>query len=282
MDRLTSIFVASLFSCISLSAQWLKYPAAGIPRLADGKPNLAAPAPKTRDGKPDFSGTWVFDESKKDQYHGQNLDKVVKGGLPYKPGVGEMMRARGAKENEVTDPLSSCLPKSPLLLDSSPLASGDSSGVYKLVQTPGLLIMLFEYNITWRQIHTDGRPFPPDPEPAWYGYSTGKWDGDTLVAETTGFKDGIWLDVNGNGISDAAKITERFRRPDFGHMQIDFTVDDPKYYSKPWTVTISEILIPDTDLIEAVCLENERDSKHYVCNDPAAPGCSPKTPAGAK
>lgn len=282
MHRSTFLFSVLLAMSASLPAQWLNYPASGIPRLPDGKPNLSAPAPKTRDGKPDFSGNWVLDESKKDGYRGQDLNKAVKGGLPYKPGAGEMMRVRGTKENEVTNPLSHCFPKSPLLLDSSPLASGDSSGVYKLVQTPGLLIMLFEYNITWRQIHTDGRPFPADPEPAWYGYSTAKWEGDTLVAETTGFKDGVWLDVNGNGISDAAKITERFRRPDFGHLQIDFTVDDPKSYTKPWTVNIFEVLLPDTDLMEAVCLDNEKDAKHFVCDDPAAPGCSAQAPARTK
>lgn len=135
-------------------------------------------------------------------------------------------------------------------------------GPRKLVQTPGLLVLLIEYNISFRQIFLDGRPLPADPQPAWDGYSVGRWDGDALVVEQTGFKDAQWLDAAGDPLTDAAKVTQRFRRPDFGHLQIEMTVDDPKAYTKPWTVKINEIAEPDTDLLEFVCKENEKDVQH--------------------
>ena len=137
-------------------------------------------------------------------------------------------------------------------------------GPRKFVQTPGLLVILIEYNISHRQIFLDGRPLPADPNPAWDGYSTGKWEGDTLVVETTGFRDGQWLDTEGAPLTDAAKITERFRRANFGHMEVELRVDDPKAYTKPWTVTLKQIITFDTELMEYVCLENEKDVSHLV------------------
>ncbi len=262
MDRSTSTFVVLLSSCISLSAQWLNYPTAGIPRTPDGKPNLSAPAPKAPDGKPDLSGLWAIRTSgRQDLEYFLDINKVVKGGLPYKPGIGEMAHARARPENKLTQPISHCLPTGLLVEHTVPASMG---GVQKIVQTPGLVFILFEYNMMWRQIFTDGRPMPTEPEPAWNGYSIGKWDGDTLVVETSGFKDGQWLDGSGNPLSDAAKVTERFRRPDFGHMEVEFTIEDPKSYTRPWTITLPKYLLPDTDLIEYVCLENERDLKHMV------------------
>ena len=133
-----------------------------------------------------------------------------------------------------------------------------------MVQTPGLLLILNEYNKTYRQIFTDGRPLPTDPQPTWDGYSIGKWDGDTVVVETTGFRDGIWLDASGDPLTDAAKVTERFRRVNYGHLEIEFTVDDPKAYTKPWTVKLNQILALNTDLLDYICLENERDLRHLV------------------
>jgi hypothetical protein len=134
--------------------------------------------------------------------------------------------------------------------------------VKKIVQNPGLLLILNEYNKSYRQIFTDGRPLPKDPQPAWDGYSTGKWDGDTLVVETTGFLDGQWLDTEGTPLTDAAKMTERFRRANFGHLEVDVTVDDPKAYTKPWNIKVNFALAADTDLLEFICLENEKDIKH--------------------
>jgi hypothetical protein len=132
------------------------------------------------------------------------------------------------------------------------------------VQTPGLVVILNEYNKSYRQIFTDGRPLPADMQPAWDGYSIGKWEGDRLVVTTTGFRDGIWLDAFGDPMTDAATITERFRRVDYGHLETELTVDDPKAYTKPWTIKLYHAIAPDTDLIDYICLENEKDISHMV------------------
>ena len=134
----------------------------------------------------------------------------------------------------------------------------------KIIQVPGLLLILNEYNASYRQIFTDGRPMPVDPQPSWVGYSTGKWEGDTLVVETTGFRDGIWLDTAGDPITDAAKVTERMRRTTYGHLEVEVTVNDPKAYSKPWTIKLNQVLQLDTDLLDYICLENEKDLPHFV------------------
>jgi hypothetical protein len=133
-----------------------------------------------------------------------------------------------------------------------------------VVQTPGLLVILNELNASYRQIFTDGRPLPADPNPSWNGYSSGKWEGDVLVVQTSGFRDGLWLDSTGNPMTDAAKLTERFHRVNFGHMEIEVTVDDPKAYTKPWTVTLYQAIKLDTDLLDFVCNENERDTSHFL------------------
>src|SRR5262249_11453788 len=128
-------------------------------------------------------------------------------------------------------------------------------GPRKVVETPGLMVILNELDTSYRQIYTDGRPLPIDPNPSWNGYSSGKWDGDTLVVQTSGFRDGIWLDSTGNPMTDAAKITEKFRRPDFGHMEIEVTVDDPKAYTRPWSVTLNQVIALDTDVLDFVCAD---------------------------
>jgi hypothetical protein len=132
----------------------------------------------------------------------------------------------------------------------------------KIVQTPKLLLLLVEYNSMYRQIFLDGRPLPVDPNPAWSGFSTGHWEGDTLVVQSSGFKDGQWLDTAADPFGETTKVTERFRRPDFGHLQIDVTIDDPKSYTRPWNVTVNQVYAADTDLLEFICLENEKDIKH--------------------
>jgi hypothetical protein len=135
----------------------------------------------------------------------------------------------------------------------------------KIIQTPALLLILYEANGGIRQIFTDGRPLPPNgAEPWWYGYSAGKWDGDTLVVQSNGFRDDVWLDVEGSPMTAAAKMTERFRRVNFGNLEIQITVDDPKAYTKPWTVSVHHALMPDTELIEFVCNENEKDVPHMT------------------
>jgi hypothetical protein len=133
----------------------------------------------------------------------------------------------------------------------------------KIIQTPGLILIVYEANSGLRQIFTDGRSLPgKDAEPWWYGYSVGKWEGDTLVVETTGFIDNIWLDVQGSPMTSTGKVTERFRRPNFGNLEIEITVDDPKAYTKPWTVKLNQRIFTDTELIEFIC--EDRDATHYV------------------
>jgi hypothetical protein len=134
----------------------------------------------------------------------------------------------------------------------------------KMVQVPGLLVILNEENASYRQIFTDARPLPVDPNPSWNGYSSGKWEGDVLVVQTTGFRDGVWLDSFGSPLTDGAQITERFRRVNYGTLEIELRIDDPKAYTKPWTIKVTQVLVPDTELLDYICLENEKDLKHLV------------------
>jgi len=244
-----------------LHGQWLNYPTAGVPRTADGKPDLGAPCPRTVDGKPDLSGLWVMPTKREgnpnfpgcaavsDEFI--NIAASLKGGLPYQRWAKDLVKARQS-EQRVNDPMSRCIPIGPVRLHTW-------NGPRKLAQTPGLLIIMNELDTTYRQIFTDGRPLPSDPNPSWNGYSSGHWEGDTLVVHTTGFRDRMWLDAIGNPLTDAAHITERFRRPDFGHLEVQLTVDDPKAYTKPWTVTLTQVIQLDTDLLDFVCADNEKD-----------------------
>jgi hypothetical protein len=254
MSRSVSIVFVLLSTSVSLFAQWANYPTPGIPRMPDGKPNLSAAAPKTPDGKPDFSGIWNVQDSP-GQTQFLDLASSVEGGLPYRPGVAEMARAR-SEPPKTTEPITRCLPIG--IVERHTWIGG----LKKIVQIPGLLLILNEYNASFRQIFTDGRPLPPNDQPAWDGYSTAAWEGETLVVQTIGFRDGQWLDTEGNPLTDAARVTERFRRVDFGHLQIDITIDDPKAYTKPWTFKVNQVLVPDTDLLEFICLENEKDVQH--------------------
>ncbi|MBZ5575075.1 MAG: hypothetical protein LAP40_00780 [Acidobacteriia bacterium] len=247
-----------------LAAQWVTYPTAGVPRTPDGKPNLNAACPRTADGKPDLSGLWVMQPSHEpnpnfpgceaiaDEF--ANIGVSLKGGLPYQPWAADLVKARRS-EQRLHDPMSHCLPIGPVRLNTFTTPS-------KMIQTPGLLLILNEWNASYRQIFTDGRPLPVDPNPSWNGYSSGKWDGDTLVIETNGFRDGLWLDAAGNPMTDAARLTERFRRPNFGHMEIEITVSDPKAYTRPFTVTLHHTIKLDTELLDFVCNENEQDASH--------------------
>jgi hypothetical protein len=248
-----------------LSAQWINYPTPGIPRTPDGKPNLAAPAPKTSDGKPDLSGLWepgsggslapVAGATPADPQF-RDIAVNVKGGLPFQPWAAELVKARRADENK-DDPDGHCQPLGLVKMHLHPYPR-------KMIQIPGLLLILFERDTNYRQIFMDGRPLPEDPQPSYNGYSIGKWDGDTLVVQSIGFKDGLWLDVSGTPLTDAAKVTERFRRPNFGNLQIEVTVDDPKAYTKPWSIQVNQTIALDTDMLEFVCKENEKDARHLV------------------
>ncbi len=267
-----------------LTAQWLKVSTPGVPRKPDGKVDMSAPAPRLADGKPDFSGIWTTAEPnrrteglsspkaaagprnpKDDQTPGDpadikasrqmaNIGVDLPGGLPYQPWLAAIVKQRTdnlAKD----DPHIRCMPDNFLRAYGLP-------HLLKFVHTPGLLVVLNENNAGYRQVFTDARQLPQDPNPSWQGYSSGKWSGDTLVIDTIGVRSDTWIDWNGSVITEAAKVREQMRRPDFGHLEIQVTVDDPKAYTKPWTVTLRERIVVDAELIDEICLEDEQSLKH--------------------
>jgi len=250
---------------LSLEAQWVRHPTAGVPRTSDGKPDLAARTPRTSDGKPDFSGVWHNDGIGPPGQEGTgappkivffDLSHGMSAAPPYQPWAGALAAQR--KNDEAKDnPDARCLPLGPLQMLAHPLPK-------KILQSPGLLVILHERNMEFRQIFTDGRRLPEDPQPSWYGYSTGRWEGETLVVETIGLRDGLWADFWGSPLTDQARMTERFRRPNYGTLEVQVTVDDPKAYTKPWTVRVNQHIALDTDLLEYACLENEKDVPHLV------------------
>jgi hypothetical protein len=246
--------------------QWLHYPTAEVPRKAGGKPNLTAPAPRLTNGKPDFSGIWHTarripcspDLGKfidcGSEIGGSplalNLGLDMPDGLPYRPEAAALVKQRKADQG-VDDPHVRCLPDNPPRPWVMP-------HLLKAVHTPKLLVLLYEVNAMYRQIFIDGRPLPADMNPSWNGYSTAKWEGDTLVVQTAGFRDDLWIDMGGSPMSEAAKMTERIRRPNFGTLELEITVDDPRTYTRPWTVKMVQGIELDTELIDEVCLENEK------------------------
>ena len=242
-------------------AQWIGHATPGIPRTPAGKPDLSAPAPKLADGTPDLSGIWVRIKPAKappGPEFGNTVTYYMPEGakVPFQPWAEALLNKRRYEDLGGGRPSERCLPHGILggMLPNTP---------FKLAQTPGLTIMLYEQFNHYRQIFTDGRAHPKDPNPAWYGYSTGIWDGDTFVVDTSGFNDRTWLDDSGHPHTDAMRTLERFRRIDFGHMDLDITIDDSKAYTRPWSVMIHLELMPDTEMIEDVC-ENERDAAHAV------------------
>jgi hypothetical protein len=237
------------------SAQWLNYPAPGIPRLADGKPNLLAPTPRSADSKPDLSGLWESDSARQGPFDMPPPIAVKAEDIILTP-AGEALQ-RGRKENRFLN--ARCLPQN--------LATRVRGLPFKILTLKGMVVILYELYTNYRQIFTDGRELPKDPSPTWTRYSVGKWDGDTLVVDTTGFNDAESIVPEGHPHSDALHIIERFRRRDFGHLEIQFTINDPKVYAKPWSFKEDRHLIPDTELLEYVCNENEKDLKHMVGAD---------------
>jgi hypothetical protein len=185
-----------------------------------------------------------------------NIGARLPGGLPYQPWAADAVKKRMALYGK-DDPVSNCQPAAALRLFTFPQYR-------KIVQVPGLMVLLSERDVTYRQIFTDNRELPKDPQPSFHGYSSGHWEGDTLVVETNGFRDGMWLDRGGSPMTDAAKLTERFRRVNYGNLEIEVTVDDPKAYTEPWTVTLHQFIVLNTDLLEYFCQENEKDQGHLV------------------
>ena len=266
------VILGALFASTPLTAQWLKYPTDGVPRKADGSVDMSAPAPRTADGKPDLSGIWTTAEPNRPKgskntgdvpgdpaditasHQMANLGVDLPGGLPYQPWLIPIVKKRTANL-AIDDPHIRCYPDNFLRAYGLP-------HLLRFVQTPDLLVVLDEMNAIYRQVFIDARPLPKDPDPSFNGYSSAKWSGDTLVIDTVGFQDDTWIDWNGSVLTQAGKVQEQMRRPDFGHLIVQVTVDDPKAYTKPWTVTLKERIVVDTELIDEICLENEQSLKH--------------------
>jgi hypothetical protein len=280
----------------ALFAQWPNYPTAPVvPKGPDGKPDLTGPVPRTADGHPDLSGIWMIagrprpaptdgsipgqlplpppppapagatpapapaGSTRAPGFGGQffNIGSTLKDGLPFTPWA-KQLRAERTAQNNKDNPDAHCLPLGLMQLHLHPQPR-------KIIQTPKLIVILYEAQAGIRQIFMDGRPLPNnDAQPWWYGYSIGHWDGDTLVIETNGFRDDVWLDVEGSPLTNTGKMTERFRRVNYGNLEIEVTVEDPKAYTKPWTVMIKQRVMLDTDLIEFICNENEKSDAHLV------------------
>ena len=233
----------------SLTAQWPNHPTRGIPRTSDGKPDLSAPVPRSADGKPDLSGVWLV----------KNGSFYLASGLKpeeMRPWAAALYKQREDDFRKDTDGIA-CLPPGPKA------GIGVGNFPMKIVETPDLVVVLYEYHTIFRQIFTDGRGLPEDANPTWMGYSVGRWDGDTLVVTTAGYNDRTSIDLAGHPHTEALRMTERFHRRDVGHLDVQVTFDDPKAYTKPWTLAFTFDLIPDGQLIEYVC-ENERDASHLV------------------
>jgi hypothetical protein len=239
-----------------LAAQWVHYRTPGIPRTADGKPNLTAPAPRTPDGKPDLSGLWTMPL---DTAIGNILVRNVGDLKPadVQPWAQALLRQRS--ENFGKDnPAYRCLPQGPGY--STGARGGD---MMRFIQTPTMIVILYA-DLTYRQIFMDGRALETNPNPSWMGYAVGHWDGDTLVVESSGFNDRTWL-LDGYPHTEALRMTERYQRTDFGHIAITVTFQDPGAYLKAWTVPVRAQLAADTELLETVCNENsDSGQEHWV------------------
>lgn len=249
-------------------AQWLGYKTPSVPRLADGAPDMKAPAPRTAEGKPDLSGMWFANVPAKDYCKTDdciqeermareqiNMGIKLKDGLPYTEWSRQQMKVRRANGGR-DDPHTYCKPP------NFPRAWTLPQYI-KVVQTPKEVVILHEFNAAYREIYMDGRPLPQDPNPTWNGYSIAHWDGDTLVIETNGIRNDMWLDIQGSPITEQARVTERLTRENFGVMKVEITVNDPKAYTRPWTVAIEMAAQVDTPMIEEICMDNEQDVKLY-------------------
>ena len=258
--------IACLGAGASVDAQWSNQPMAGAPRTADGRINMTGPVPRLN-GKPDLSGIWQVEaeprapgglfglgESPNSKYFRDILSDFKPDERPLTSAGAELLRRHG--QQGVFNPLLNCLP------DGVP--HGDLlPEPFKIIHSAGVVVMLYEVETTFRQIFTDGRKLPADPSPTWQGYSVGRWEGDTLVIETSGFNDLGWLDARGTGHSEEMRVEERFHRRDYGHLDLTITLTDPRTFTRPISVSVVERLLPDTDLFEHYCSENEKDDAHF-------------------
>ena len=283
---LAAVSIALVVAIVPVfEAQWPDHPTPGVPLLPSGEPDLEGPVPRTADGKPDLSGIWSFRNAggpgQRGQQLGGSVDTAARGsrpaapppsgvplatffdiganypgGIPYQPWAADVRKQRMA-DNQKDNPDAHCLPLGLTQLHMHPQPR-------KIIQMPKLIIILYEAQGGVRQIFLDGRPLPNnDPQPWWYGYSVGRWEGDELVVETTGFRDDVWLDVYGSPLTSTGKMTERMKRINYGTLQTDITIEDPKSYTKPFTVRVNHRVMLNTDLIEFVCQENEKSTPYF-------------------
>jgi hypothetical protein len=263
------LLTLALLLCVGASGQWIKLPTEGVPRDKSGKPILTAPAPRAVDGKPDLSGMWTTSdalpcpkmltddtgECLEKSPIGQataDLNKIVPGGIPFQPWALDERKRRQANG---LDPHVKCLPSNFPRMYTLP-------HITKFVQTRKLLLLINEFNASYRQIFMDGRALPVDPQPSWNAYSTAKWDGDVLVVRSNGFRDDLWMDMAGTPLTGTGSVVERLRRPNFGTLEIEATVTDPKAYTRPWGFKLVDKIVLDTELIDEVCLEGENSARH--------------------
>jgi len=244
------ILLGFVFMVSDLSAQWLNYRDPSIPRTVDGKPNLDAPAPQTSEGNPDLSGSWML------QAHPAYILNIAADLEPsaISPEADRLFNQRMGDFGKDDPSTIGCLPYG---------ARGMVGGRAKIIQSPTLLVILFE-DLTYRQIHLDGRALPADPSPSFMGYSVGHWDRDTLVVESNGFNDRPWLDFGGHPHSEQLKVVERFRRVSLGNVERELTLVDEKFYRQPITIKGRMVLAPDSDLLEEVCAESANAKPHLV------------------
>ena len=256
--------VAVIVWCGSVHAQWPQNRSSDVPRAADGEVDSDARAPRTADGTPDLSGVWTagpgtFARGQPTgfSYPGPDVayattSLIAPFGIMRRTEYGDaLFKARQAADSR-DNPRSHCLPMGIVQLHTSALPA-------RYVHSASQLVILYEGNMERREIFLDGRPLPgPDAQPLWNGYSVGRWDGDALVVETTKFRDGGWLDMSGNPLTDAGRVTERIRRPAYGRMEIDILIEDRKAYERPFKVRRNQRLVPDQELIEFVCAENNK------------------------
>lgn len=261
-----SLVLVTFYIAVPTDAQWLNHPSSGVPRTKDGKVNLSARVPRTPDGRVDLSGLWRAEPDPQGKPEGVeheifpryfvNIAKDLKPEqLVLRADADKVFKERLQSEGR-NAPEARCVPVGVPGISTFPLP-------FKIVQMPRLIIMLYEKDTTYRQIFMDGRPLPRDPNPSFMGYSVGRWERETLVVESIGFKDGGWLDRMGHPHGEQMHLTERYRRSDFGHLSIEMTINDPNTYEKPFTYTQPAILLPDSDVLEYYCTENEKDVQHF-------------------